>query len=464
MSFTSSSTPRPSLPPPPGSPPTGPLPELPSAPTARDPSPTPKDMAQLYEQYSWPTLDVASLKEKLESVAGSSDEDATEACDEDGVYDGDVERGTEGNTQNWVLTSDNSSPLTQGLEVGTETQDQSQNWVLTPDPRFDLAQDLDGSTLPVNSSLDKATAKLSLNPQTDDLGEGLNGQTASKGEGVGGSLGVKQQSTSKNSDESDDEDYAQAYEIYQSSNRSVDLQGWACYAEGQEFGSGNENNEQKYFRKPSEYPELMPLLEWYSKLRLKTQDCFVIARIKLTNKGRIKQFHVHVSVFGKRDKSSPVCSMQSAFYRDREYPTELAPFFEWARGFETQMTARSIFTNGVVAKDGQVTDLKVEATEMRTKEGKVWLKEQSPVIKVQNPPKPSIPSVDPVQNLLRINPTVYPWDHKPSCPSNSTTNDQTEEANKVKKTSLLSPECPPTTESQTEESNKVKKTSRLLPT
>ncbi|KAI4200072.1 MAG: hypothetical protein LQ350_004211 [Teloschistes chrysophthalmus] len=442
MPFTSSSTSHPSLPPPPGPPPTGSLPELPSEASGRDPSPTPNDVAQLYDQHSWPTLDVASLKEKLESVAGSSDGDATEACDEDDIYDGDVEPETEEDSQNRVLT--------QGLEVGT-TETKGQDWVLTPDPRFHLAQDLAGLNLPAKVPSDKATANSPLNLQRDYSDEELEYQTASEGEGVGGSLGVKQQPPSKISDDSDDEDYAQAYESYGSKQvvQSMNLQEWTRYTERPQSQpltpvSRDGNKETKNCHEPSDYVELMPLLEWVLSFRLRTERCHICAQIKLTKKSRVKDCSLAIVPEGARVGSTPTCMLLSMDYKKCEYPAELAPFVEWAKGLEMQMRARSIDIMAFVGEDCGMISFEVKAVDLRSKKEKVWIKEQDfPHIRMQNNTKPSTPSVSPVHGHIKS---------------------QTEEANKIKETSLLLPAAPPpSTESQTEEANKVKKTSRLLP-
>ncbi|KAL9581305.1 MAG: hypothetical protein Q9212_003981 [Teloschistes hypoglaucus] len=379
MPFTSSSTSRPSLPPPPGPPPTGPLPELPSEPSTRDPSPTPSDVAQPYEQHSWPTLDVASLKEKLEEVAGASDRDATEACDEDGVYDSDFEMETEDKSQHRVLTPGHSSLLIQGLEVATETEDQSQDWALTPDPRFDLAQDLAGLTLPAKGPSDKATANFPLNLQRDDSDEELDYQTASEGEGLGGSSAAKQKPSNKISDESDDEDYTQARKIYESDDiQQINLQEWTRYtkqAQPLPPVSWDGNKEFKLCYEPNDHLELMPMIQWLSKLQLGTQICAVSADINLTAKGRVKGYNLSVLSFSKSARPNRVCLSESGGYEKGEYPAELAPFVEWAKGFETQMVARSIDVTAQLGEDGEMTKFKVKMVNMRSKNEKVWIKE-----------------------------------------------------------------------------------------
>ncbi|KAI4181856.1 MAG: hypothetical protein L6R41_006367 [Letrouitia leprolyta] len=59
--------------PPMSPPPTAPLPALPLQATAPAPPPTPRNASQLYGEFSWPSLDVATLLSRLEDVAESRD-------------------------------------------------------------------------------------------------------------------------------------------------------------------------------------------------------------------------------------------------------------------------------------------------------------------------------------------------------------------------------------------------------
>lgn len=56
-------------------PPTGPLPALPLEATAQAPPPTPRNASHLYDEFSWPSLDVATLASKLEDVTESEEEE-----------------------------------------------------------------------------------------------------------------------------------------------------------------------------------------------------------------------------------------------------------------------------------------------------------------------------------------------------------------------------------------------------
>lgn len=63
------------FPPPPHSPPSGPLPDLPLEAAADTPPPTPRNANHLYGEYSWPSLDMFELQSRLEDVVAEAEED-----------------------------------------------------------------------------------------------------------------------------------------------------------------------------------------------------------------------------------------------------------------------------------------------------------------------------------------------------------------------------------------------------
>ncbi|KAI4255313.1 MAG: hypothetical protein LQ352_002645 [Teloschistes flavicans] len=377
MPLTGFSTSHRSLPPPPGPPPTCPLPPLPLKASTRDPSPTPKDVARLYEQYSWPTLDFASLKEKLEDVARASDQDdkhdaCTPTFSDIGTSD---ERDTTriASTQTEGIAHDHWA---EELEVATTAR--NDDGVYDGDAETETKDDSQiGISAPGHSS------RLT---QTEESDQESDYSTASEGEDANASLSVKYEPFSMRTDDSDDEDFAQAVKKDKANRTPMAFQEWGSYMERLELEPrpplpevGNEDV--KFDCKPSGYPETMPLLDWFPKTLLnwfpnfqpRMRRCKVSAWLKLTSKGRLKSYNLTISPdVGKRDSSFPNGQLDGYGIKDDEIPTEIAPLIKWASGFETQMRARSILIDAIVAKNGQVVKLTVGVQDLRSGKNKDW--------------------------------------------------------------------------------------------
>ncbi|KAL8661609.1 MAG: hypothetical protein Q9202_005437 [Teloschistes flavicans] len=377
MPLTGFSTPHRSLPPPPGPPPTCPLPPLPLKASTRDPSPTPKDVAQLYEQYSWPTLDFASLKEKLEDVARASDQDDKhDACT---PTFSDIETSVERDTSRIATTQTEGiahDHWAEELEVFTTAR--NDDGVYDGDVETETKEDSQiGISTPHHSS------RLT---QTEESDQESDYSTASEGEDANGSLSVKYEPSSMKTDDSDDEDFAQADQIDRANRTTMEFQEWGLYMERLELEPrpplpevGNEDV--KIDCKPSGYPESMPLLDWFPKPLLKwfpnfqprMRRCEVGVLLKLTSKGRLKYYNLSISPDdGNRDSSFPTGQLRGFVCKDDKIPTEIAPVIKWASGFETQMRARSVFTIATVAKNGQVVKLAVIVQDLRSGQIKHW--------------------------------------------------------------------------------------------
>ncbi|KAL8717681.1 MAG: hypothetical protein Q9181_008292 [Wetmoreana brouardii] len=315
--------------PPMAPPPLTPLPELPLEAKAPTPPPTPRNASHLYGEYSWPSLDVATLTEKLEDVLETSQDYES--------YDCHAATNDESDEGEWSIVPFSATDREHEEYPSTAATNKESS------PRTNKKCGAQETSLHHDDYVNEQcpVSRMSLSTSTSSTEKGRRSQAIQH---------AKTPSQSLTSPEDKDDAKSDSDAGYHTCSKDDDDRPGVKGAS-------------------TDPPELLPLLDWLRGFERGLGDRTVIV---VTSIGRDGLLYSAVFKASKKNEKGMGSDFQRGF-SEMEYRPQYTGFYRWLRGLRVEMfPGRRAELVARVNADGQVVRYKVIVKTDRGEVFKTW--------------------------------------------------------------------------------------------